>query len=54
MPQLTNDKFVKENVAIVHVYNQHLHFLKRKRGEVSFNIYRKFYHFTHETYTHVY
>ena len=34
-PQLTNDEFVTENVAVVHVYHEALHFLKRERGEVS-------------------
>ena len=33
--QLTNDEFVTENVAVVHVYHEALHFLKRERGEVS-------------------
>ena len=33
--QLANDEFVTENVAVVHVYHEALHFLKRERGEVS-------------------
>ena len=35
LPQLTDDNFIAENIAIVHIYHEALHFLKRQRGEVS-------------------
>ena len=31
----TPDNFVRENIAIVHIYHENLHFLKHERGEVS-------------------
>ncbi len=34
-PDLANDDYVEENVAILHIYHNDLHFLKRERGEVS-------------------
>ena len=34
LPQLDNDSFVKENLALVHIYHENLHFLKLERGEV--------------------
>ena len=34
-PKLADDEFVQENVAILHIYHEHLHFLKHERGEVS-------------------
>ena len=35
MPNLTDDAFVKENIAILHIYHENLHFIKQERGEVS-------------------
>ena len=35
MPNLTDDTFVKENIAILHIYHENLHFIKQERGEVS-------------------
>ena len=34
IPDLANDIFVKENIAIVHIYHENLHFLKNERGQV--------------------
>ena len=38
IPSLADDTFVKENIAILHIYHEDLHFIKHERGEVS-NIY---------------
>ena len=35
MPNLTDDAFVKENIAILHIYHENLHFIKHERSEVS-------------------
>ena len=35
MPNLTDDKYVKENIALLHIYHENLHFIKQERGEVS-------------------
>ena len=35
MPNLTDDKFVKENIAMLHIYHENLHFIKQERAEVS-------------------
>ena len=43
IPDLTDDLFVRENIAIIHIYHENLHFLKHERGEVcllGFRIYR--------------
>ena len=34
LPNLNNDIFVRENIAIVHIYHENLHFLKNERGQV--------------------
>lgn len=34
IPDLTDDLFVRENIAIIHIYHENLHFLKHERGEV--------------------
>ena len=34
VPEITNDEYVKENIAILHIYHSDLHFLKKERGEV--------------------
>ena len=34
-PNLKNDNYVKENIAILHIYHENLHFIKQERGEVS-------------------
>ena len=35
IPDLTDDTYVKENIAILHIYHKNLHFIKKERGEVS-------------------
>ena len=35
IPGLADDTFVKENIAILHIYHENLHFIKHERGEVS-------------------
>ena len=35
MPNLTDDKYVKENIAMLHIYHENLHFIKHERAEVS-------------------
>ena len=35
IPNLTNDTYVKENIALLHIYHENLHFIKQERGEVS-------------------
>lgn len=32
---LTDDNFIKDNIAVVHIFFENLHFLKHERGEVS-------------------
>ena len=35
IPDLTEDTYVKENIAILHIYHENLYFIKHERGEVS-------------------
>ena len=35
-PNLKNDNYVKENIAILHIYHENLHFIMQERGEVSY------------------
>ena len=35
MPNLTDDTYVKENIAMLHIYHENLHFIKQERAEVS-------------------
>ena len=35
MPNLTDDTYVKENIAMLHIYHENLHFIKHERAEVS-------------------
>ena len=35
-PKLKDMEYIEDNVAIVHIYHESLHFLKQERGEVSF------------------
>ena len=34
VPGIKNNSYIKENIAILHVYHQELHFLKHERGQV--------------------
>jgi hypothetical protein len=34
IPNLANDIFVRDNIAIVHIYHENPHFLKNERGQV--------------------
>jgi hypothetical protein len=47
IPDLTDDLFVRENIAIIHIYHENLHFLKHERGEVCRLIFfaRHIFHF---------
>ena len=40
IPDLTDDFFVRENIAIIHIYHENLHFLKHERGEVCLSGFR--------------
>jgi hypothetical protein len=34
MPNLTDDTYVKENIAMLHIYHENLHFIKHERAEL--------------------
>ena len=36
-PNLKDDTFVRENIAVVHIYHENIYFLKHERTEVSVN-----------------
>ena len=37
-PKLKDDTFVRENIAVVHIYHENLYFLKHERNEVGKSI----------------
>ena len=38
VPGIKNNSYIKENIAILHIYHQELHFLKHERGQVCLPI----------------
>ena len=38
VPGIKNDSYVKENIAILHIYHEELHFLKHERGQVYLHV----------------
>ena len=38
VPGIKDDSYVKENIAILHIYHEELHFLKHERGQVCLHV----------------
>ena len=38
VPGIKDDSYVKENIAILHIYHEELHFLKHERGQVYLHV----------------